>query len=322
MNGFMKKVSRQYVSRLRLAVTVMTAVMLLMSLYMSSSNVSAAIPRVMVSDYSLSSDEIYAGDEFTLTLTLTNTYKYKVTNIKVTVLSDSGELLPMDSAGTAYISEIASEETATLTFKMKSDKNLDEKSYKLTVKTEYEDRYGYNSYEVSDYIYVPISLPSSLSVTGAYVADSDVRLGDNIEIIADVNNTGFTTLYKVSAVISGYNINETTAYIGTIEAGKSSTIDVITQAVALETNVNNTIVVTYEDKLGNASTVDCKINGNGVITVSEQDYTNVIEVKEDKTAALRANVKYYVVAAVVAFIIILLIIRRVRRKKKILEEFS
>ena len=69
---------------------------------LSGVNSMAAVPRVMLSDYKLSSEKIYPGDTFKLTFTLKNTSKVAVSNIKVTVSTEDGSILPDGNAGTVF----------------------------------------------------------------------------------------------------------------------------------------------------------------------------------------------------------------------------
>ena len=113
--------------------------------------VSAAEPKVMVTDYRIKEKEVVAGGTFTLEVTITNTADKKITNLKMAVTSDGGELIPASGAGTGYLAELGGGENYTFEFPMQAAASLEEKSYKLTVTDAYEDRYG-NPYTVTDAI--------------------------------------------------------------------------------------------------------------------------------------------------------------------------
>ena len=111
----------------------------------------AMTPRVMMTDYSLDKKDIYPGDTFSLSFKLKNTSKNTVMNFKCVVVSDKGEFLPSEGVGSSYVDEIAGEEEIELTFKLEAVKKLEEKTYSLKVKTEYEDWSG--SYKSEDSMY-------------------------------------------------------------------------------------------------------------------------------------------------------------------------
>ena len=93
----------------------------------------AATPKVLVSGYKVSAATIYSGDNFNLTLEIQNTSKNKVRNMKVTVASEGGEIIPVSGTGSAYVAEIAGNETSEQTFSMQAAAGLAEKTYKLSV---------------------------------------------------------------------------------------------------------------------------------------------------------------------------------------------
>ncbi len=280
---------------------------------------AAATPRVMLSDYSIKEGTVTAGKEFTLYLTMENTAQKTVKNIKVSLVTEAGELLPVDGAGTAYIEQIDSQSGENLTFKMKAADGLEEKSYKLTVKTEYENTGGYE-YMVEDAIYIPISLEQRLSVTDVFTGEEGIEVGDMAEIGAVVNNLGAGKLYNVSARVEGDNVQETNTYVGSIEPGKSGTVDVLTKAdvVTEGDHKDNRMIISYEDKEGNVSEKEIEI----MVEVAKPVYENLEKIKE--TADYSGLVKTAVTGIVVVLATALLIwifIKRRKRKQQILDEF-
>lgn len=120
-----------------------------------SANVLAATPRVMVSDYQIKEERVIGGKEFTLKITLENTAAKAVKNVKLSLSTENGEILPADGAGTAYIAEIAANSKQDFSFKMKAVSGLEEKAYKISVKTEYESSGGMG-YTVDEAIFLPV----------------------------------------------------------------------------------------------------------------------------------------------------------------------
>lgn len=278
----------------------------------------AAEPKVMLSDYTLNPSEIKPGDAFSLAITLQNTADKKVKNMKVSVLSEDGSILPNGGAGTAYLKEIAATKTAEFTFDMKAVPGLLEKSYKLTVKTEYEDVNG-ASYAVEDTIYIPITLVTRISVTEVMVA-SDVKIGDDAEITAVVNNLGDTTVRNVTAYIDGKSIDAQSIYIGNIDPGKSGTIDLLThtKAVAIDdSDAKATLRIVYEDSLGNAYESKQELH----VYVDSTSFENLEVVKESKDSQVNKTLIVVILIVVATVVLLILMIRKHRKKKMLLEDF-
>ena len=284
-----------------------------------ANTVSAATPRVMVSDYLVKEKKVIAGKEFNLTVTLKNTAKKVVKNIKLSVNTENGELLPAKGAGTAYIEQMEAESEKELIFNMRAANALEEKAYKLLLKTEYESSSGLE-YTVEEALFIPVFVEQRLSVTDIFMADDHVELGDTVEISAMVNNLGDGMLYNVAARLKGDNIQETETYIGNIESGKRDMIDVLTKAdiVTEGDHKKNQIVIFYEDKEGNVYEREEEI----VIKVGEPVYENLEKVKEDNSSKENLiNILEGITVITVIVIIGFLIIKRRKHKQQILDEF-
>ena len=281
--------------------------------------VYAATPRVMLTDYAVAEGSVTAGSPFTLKIMLGNkAVRTSVRNLKVTVITENGEFLPAEGAGTAYLDKIDAGGEAELAFPMIAVDGLEEKSYKVSVKTEYEDPSG-NSYEVTDAMYLPIHLAQRILISDVYLADYDLQLGDTVEISAMVNNLGAGTLYNVKVRVEGDNVMEQDSYVGNIVSGKSGTVDILTKADMVSHNVGdkNKLIVTYEDKAGNTNTEEWEF----VVTVAKPIYENLEKVKDspDVTGIVK-RVAWIAAGVAVLVIVIVLLHRRAVRKRKMLEE--
>lgn len=299
-------------------ICVFMCIMLIVPCLFSGLNVKAAEPKVMVTDYTLNPDKVVAGEDFKLTIKLKNTASRKVRNMKLTVMSEAGELLPAEGAGTEYISEMKAEEEQEIIFDMTAVSGLSEKSYKLTIKCEYEDTNGY-SYTVEDNIYIPVSLEQRISVTDV-MSDASVKLGDDVEITARVNNIGEGTLYNVTIKVQGDNIEEQTTYIGNIESGKSGNADILARtshATEYGRYNKNYMIVTYEDRQKNKHEQQQEISLN----IEATNYSDLEVLKEPEEKSISTEIIVAIIAAVAVALVIVLSVLKWKRKKKILEEF-
>lgn len=287
-------------------------------LYLPSDLVAkASQPKVMVVDYKIVQKEIIAGQTFDLAVTIKNTGSRYVDNLKISVTSDTGDIVPAEGAGNGFLEELPNGEESTFTFRLKAADGLAEKSYKLSVVNEYDDIWG-NPYSATDVIYLPVKLEQRASITDLYVAD-DAVLGESVEIVGSVNNMGAGMLYNVRARIESKSMEELDTFIGNIETGKSGSIDILTNAVSTTASTGDMskVIVTYEDKEGN----ETELEGIFKVTVESPVYDNVEKIKDDSQSSNRGLI--YGIAAVVIVIAVGMVcaVRRHKRKKKILEEF-
>lgn len=282
-----------------------------------SMTVYAAQSKVMVVSYSIREKTIKSGGEFNLDIVIRNTGTKKVTNLKVAATSDTGEIVPAEGAGTAYIEGLDAGTDTTVTFKMKAATGLEEKSYKLTVTSEYDD--SWSQYTVTDTIYLPVTIEQRASVTSVYT-EGDVTLGDSVEITGSVNNEGAGALYNVKARVECDYLDAMDTYIGQIDAGKTGSIDILTNASATTTGSDapGKLIVTYEDKEGNES----QLESNFLITVNPPVYENVEKIKDTEGSGVTAYIPYIAAGAIVIILAAVAIVRKRKRKREILEEFE
>ncbi|MCR5632320.1 MAG: hypothetical protein K6F60_02395 [Eubacterium sp.] len=310
----------------RLIMAFVSALVFLAAILGQGFGSEAMTPRVMLTEYSIkasdSSGKIYPGDTFEVTFRLKNTSKNKIQNLKYTVASDNGDFLAAEGVGTGYISEMNGEAEEEYSVKLQAVKTLEEKTYSLKIKTEYEDWNG--SYKSEDTIYVPISLKTDVLVSDTYIAEEEIHLGDNIELVSTINNTGAAKIYKVTARVEGHNIADASTYIGNVDPGKNANIDIITKATTHDdiqdaTEYDNDLIITYEDIDGNEYTVKEPL---GKIEVLEQDYSDVIMIKEDTEKHMSGAAKSGIVISIVAVLLLIIVIKRVLKRKKLEREFN
>ncbi len=305
------------VNNLKKFVALLLAVLVCMSVASFNMVVEASQPKVMVVDYQIVQKEIFAGQAFDLKVTIKNTGSRYVDNLKISVTSDTGDIVPAEGAGNGFLEELPNGEESTFTFKLKAAEGLAEKSYKLSVVNEYDDIWG-NPYSATDVIYLPVKLAQRASVTDLYVAD-DAVLGDSVEIVGSVNNMGAGVLYNVRASLQSSYMEELETFIGNIEPGKSGSIDILTNAVATTASSGDMskVIVTYEDKEGNETTLE----GLFKVNVEAPVYDNVEKIK-DSTKSSDKKIVYGVAAAVIVIALCsICVVRKLRGKKTILDEF-
>lgn len=283
----------------------------------TSSNTST--PRLMVAGYEVGQDRIYANEAFTLTLHMENTAKSTISNIKLSLSSEESQFIPEDGAGNAYIESMTAGEKKDVTFQIKPASGLEEKSYPLVIKSEYENSKA-EAFGAEDTIYIPVYLQQRMTVTDVFFAEDEIEVGDTVELSATINNLGEGYLYNVMVYLSGDNVEESTSYVGNVEPGKSGTVDILTKAsiVTEGEHTKNELIITYEDKDGNVQEESVDVN----LRVTEPVYDNLEKVKNAKDySGVARKTGTAVIILVVAAGIIYLGIRRKKKKQQILDDF-
>lgn len=233
----------------RILVTMMC---LMVFVFCGLSSKAEAIPRIIISGYTSVPEDIKAGDTFTLTLHIENkSTKTAVSNMKITLDSATGEFVPTSGSGTLYIDKIPAGDTEDVSIEMRVKANLDTDTYILTVTTEYEDRYDIVYQDVTN-LSIPVKQISDVSITEKSISSDCIEVGQKANIMFSVNNRAKSVLYNVNVAVSGKGIDESTYYIGNIQAGATGYAELL--VMGIEENSEDGIVkavITYEDSEGN-----------------------------------------------------------------------
>ena len=207
---------------------------------------------------------------------------------------------------TLYIDKIDKEGEYDITVKMKARADLPQNNYTVNVDYSYENT-SKNTFEDSASLSIPVVQESKISISEKKLSKSEVSIDGKTSLTFKVNNMGLDKLRNVTANFSGDDIDDISYYVGTIEAGENSSVDMtITPAKVGEDPID--IEITYEDASGNTK----KFNEEISLVVTEE----VAEAEAVETATV--SPAYIGVGAVVILLLIVVfstIIKKVNQKK-------
>ncbi|WP_324825808.1 COG1361 S-layer family protein [Sinanaerobacter sp. ZZT-01] len=187
---------------------------------------SSKTPQLMVESYNYGGSYVQAGDEFILNLGIYNTNKsHDLQNIKVTVSSEDGTFIPVQSSNSFYIDGIKAKERMSHALHMTTKQDAEQKTSTLTVEMSYEDSAG-NALEAKDVISIPIMQEARL-VIDDIIAPSELYAGMQTGGSVKFYNMGKTVLNNLRVDISGdFDTMESNLYyVGNMEGGKSDSFD-------------------------------------------------------------------------------------------------
>lgn len=208
-------------------------------------------PQLMVDNYSYGGTFVQAGDEFILDLGLYNTSgSHTISNIKVTVSSEDGSFIPVNSSNSFYIDKLGKKERTDKAMHFIVKPAAEQKTTPLTVDMSYEDAAG-NSFTSKDTISIPVMQETKLEVDDI-IAPPELYAGMQSGVSVQFYNMGKTTLNNLRVTAEGdFDTPESTSYfVGNMESGKSDTYDfsfIPRQGGTMEGKV----IFTYEDASGN-----------------------------------------------------------------------
>ena len=155
-----------------------------------------------------------------MTLTIDNIGNLRARSVKLSWESSEAGILPADANNAMLLDNIASEESATASFKLKTTKDVLAGNRAFSVTLDYEDLYG-GTYTSTRQFLVSVTQPVEISYDSISVAKS-VTAGETFTLPANVFNVGKATLRNVTVTIEGAGLFPTSSvFLGDILPGEA-----------------------------------------------------------------------------------------------------
>lgn len=221
------------------------------SVYVKAVAGNSKTPQLMVDRYNYGGTYVQAGDDFLLDLGLYNTSAtHTLTNIKVTVSSEDGTIIPVNSSNSFFVDGIGTKEHVSQALHLSVKPTAEQKTTALTVDMSYEDGSG-NAFTSKDVISIPVMQDTRLEVDDV-IAPPELYVGMQSGVSVQFYNMGKTVLNNLRVTAEGnFDTMESTSYfVGNMESGKSDSYDfsfIPREAGSME----GKIIFTYEDASGN-----------------------------------------------------------------------
>lgn len=252
------------------------------------SETPTAEPVVFITNSVMEPTEVMAGEKFTLTITLKNSLPTKsVKNMLLKVDTGNLHINLLEDTNIFQINNIDAGGETSLVLHFDTDTALPTGKYNLNFAFNYDSSKTLNLSSSGTAI-VEIHQPANMELVIPRFPES-VAVGETISLPLQVMNMGRDNMYNVRCIVSGYGFAPAnTGYIGTMDAGSSSTTEVELYIIALNASNGNenssqygattgTITLIYEDESGKEFTQE----------VQFETYVNrpIIEIPQQDTAA-------------------------------------
>ncbi len=212
----------------------------------------ANIPKVIISNFSTNPGTVVAGDVFTLTVTFRNTSSTVApTNIKAQLAAGDGIFVPVSGSSTLFMDSIAPGGTRTLSIELKAKSDAAPGSYAATFALNYEVAGVKDPIADSEVISIPVIQTPRVQISAMQIYPTEVYVGNEINVMCNINNTGKSKLYNVNINFSDVNgvVNSNEQFVGNVEPGTTGAVDIyLSTAMPGEAQVK--MLVTYEDENG------------------------------------------------------------------------
>ena len=185
-------------------------------------------PWVILNQYSLSADQILAGNRVVLSLFIENTHPRPVKNLKLSLgvirVDDDrvgGTVFsPVDSSNTFFIETIDGRSVIRKDVELFVDANAAARTYIVPLEIIYEDERG-RQLNAEELINIPVVQSSMMEILSVDYP-KEVFLGDMVNITSEFVNTGRVELTNFRVNIEGdFGKDNTMYYVGTLDQGMS-----------------------------------------------------------------------------------------------------
>jgi len=183
-------------------------------------------PKVFISNYTVSPEEVYAGELFTVTVTVRNSSKTSaVKNMTVTYKSETADMLPGNGTNTAYIEKIAKDSTADFSFTMEARADAKPGPQKVLMNISYEDGSS-TPLTAEDEVTVQVRQRIRLEYDQPSISPQ-FYMGDTFSVSLNLYNKGKNVLYNVTVAFDAPGmVPDSSAFLGNMESGTAKTADI------------------------------------------------------------------------------------------------
>lgn len=286
--------------------------------------------RIVVDSYETIPKDIIAGDGFELVLRMKNaSASVPATNILFSLESekaaDSAVFSTESGSSAIVVNSLAAGEVTELRVQMLSKAGVDQRSYALTIKEKY-DSPEFKNAEESVVIDIPVRQIARLNTGTIEIMPDTINVGSETNVMFPVNNTGKVILYNVMVAFEADSIQPTDTYLGNIEPGKTSNVDIMLSGIA--PTADDGIVkinITYEDENGEVQppvVKEMKLYVNEEIPMDFGDMAGNFDdiPMEEPSFFQKYKMIIFPAAALLVVAVATVIIVKKKKKKKLAEE--
>lgn len=294
----------------------------------TSADGTASTPRVIVTGFTTTPEEVRAGETFTLTLHMQNTSKATAVQnmlFDIQAASESTDttyvaaaFLPTAGSSTIFVDRIPAGATKDISMEMEARSDLAQKPYVVNVKMNYEDE-NVNAYENTASVSIPVRQEARVDISSIEVMPDSIDVGNEANVMFSVYNIGKTKLYNTSVKFIADSVSGGDTYLGNIDPGATANVDAyLSGAAATMDDGIVKIEITFEDEAGEATTIEKEMT----LFVNEMYFPDDMMMDDmygedmmDQQGGFK--IWWVIVPAIViiAAIVIFIVIRKKKKKK-------
>ena len=284
---------------------------------------AAEKPELFISACEITPDTVTGGDEFTATVTIDNIGAIRARSVRLSYGSEAAGIIPADTNSAMHLENIASGESATVSFALRTTGDVLAGEQPFYVTLDYVDLYG-GVYTNTRTFLVHVTQPAKMSCDPVSLP-KEVTAGETISLPANVFNIGKSPLRNVTVNLTGAGLFPTSSvFLGDIQPGQAGygemkvLVGMLSMTEGYTESYGKTsavYTVTYTDDAGETHTAEQQLSTEikqPVIAGEKTDAEKQAE-EEQKRAMSQWWISALAAFAVIAIIVAVIVVSRFAR---------
>ncbi len=283
-------------------------------------------PELFISACTVAPDRVGGEQEFTVELTIENIGAIRARSVRLSYGSEAAGIVPVETNAAMHVDNIASEDSAAVSFKMFTTKDVLAGEQPFFITLDYVDLYG-GIYTSTRTFLVRVTQPAEINYDSVSLPKS-ISAGETTSLPANVFNIGKSTLRNVTITLEGAGLFPTSSvFLGDILPGEAGYgemkvfIGMLSMTEGYTESYGNTTgryIIIYTDDFGETHTVEQQVSTEIKQPVIEGEKTEA-EKKAEEEAKRTAGqwwISVLVAFAIIAIIITVIIVSKFTRMMK------
>lgn len=275
-------------------------------------------PELFISDCVVTPDTVGGEENFTVEVTIDNIGAIRARSVRLSYGSETAGIIPAETNSAMHLENIASGDSTTVSFQLKTTKDVLAGDQPFYVTLDYVDLYG-GVYTSTRTFLVRITRPAEISYDSISVP-KQVTAGETLSLPANVFNIGKSTLRNVTITVTGAGLFPTSSvFLGDVLPGQAGNGEMkvfigmlsMTEGYSEDYGPTNGVyTITYTDDAGEEYKIDMQFSTEILKPVIEGEETEAekqAKEEEQKTVGqwwITVLVGFAIISITVAVIVV------------------
>ena len=284
-------------------------------------------PELFISACEINPNTVTGGDGFTATVTIDNIGAIRARSVRLSYGSEAAGIIPADTNSAMHLENIASGESATVSFALRTTGDVLAGEQPFYVTLDYVDLYG-GVYTNTRTFLVHVTQPAKMNCDPVSLP-KEVTAGETISLPANVFNIGKSPLRNVTVNLTGAGLFPTSSvFLGDIQPGQAGYgemkvfVGMLSMTEGYTESYGKTsavYTVTYTDDAGETHTAEQQLSTEikqPVIAGEKTDAEKQAE-EEQKRAMSQWWISALAAFAAIAIIVAVIVVSKFARMMKV-----